>query len=245
MTMDYSVIVPVYNEQACVIPLYDAVTAAMEALRSSYELIVVDDASTDDTVARLKTLIAPSSGLTVASLASHVGKSVAVQAGFDLAQGNILITLDGDLQNDPADIPRFLQKLGEGYDMVCGWRRQRQDSRGKKLVSALAKAVRRLVMHDPIHDVGCWFVVCHRRVIERIHLSHGLHRFFAWLAVQRGFRVGEVEVHHHPRTLGISKYGVWDRLLEGIVDLWRLRTGGMERLMQQPPAYEIREVIRR
>ena len=243
--MDYSVIVPVYNEEECIVPLYHAVTAAMEPRRSSYELIVVDDASTDDTIARLKTLVASSSRLTVVSLASHVGKSVALQAGFDLAQGDILITLDGDLQNDPVDIPLFLQKLGEGYDMVCGWRRHRQDPRGKKLASALAKAVRRLVMRDPIHDVGCWFVVFRRRVIEQIHLSHGLHRFFAWLAAQRGFRVGEVEVHHRPRTFGRSKYGVWDRLLEGIVDLWRLRTGGMERLMRQPPVYEIKEVIRR
>ena len=243
--MDYSVIVPVYNEEACVVPLSHALTAVMGTLRSSYEILVVDDASSDQTVARLTALDVSSAPLTIVSLKSHVGKSVALQAGFDVAQGHIVITLDGDLQNDPADIPALLRKLGEGYDMVCGWRRNRQDPEGKKLASALAGAIRRCVMRDVVHDVGCGLAVFNHRVIQQIRLSRGLHRFFAWLAARRGFRVGEVEVHHHPRAAGVSKYGLWDRLLQGSGDLWRLKTGGMERLMRQPPVYEIKEVIRR
>lgn len=243
--MDYSVIVPVYNEAECLAALCDVLTKVMISLGASYEVIVVDDASTDDTLARLKTLAPAYAELIIVSLKSHRGKSVALQAGFDLARGGVLMTLDGDLQHDPADIPRLLEKLGQGYDMVCGWRRNRQDPFEKQLASALAKAVRRLFMRDPIHDVGCWFVVFKRPVIRQIRLSRGLHRFFAWLAAQRGFRVGEVEVQHHPRSFGVSKYGFWDRLLEGSVDLWRLRTGGLERLMRRPPAYEIKEVTRR
>ena len=219
----YSVVIPVNNEEDTVALLVRALTPVMESLGAGYELIMVDDGSTDRTLPRLRQLAQQTVRLTVLSLGTQQGKGAALQAGMDRVRGEILMMLDGDLQDDPREIPHLLQKLDQGYDVVCGWRFPRRDPFGKKFASFLGNLTRRCLWHDPVHDVGCSLRVFRRAVLSRVEFSDGRHRWFTWLAAREGFRIGEVKVRHHPRQFGHTHYGMWDRLLESCVTLWHLR----------------------
>ncbi|MGH7198617.1 MAG: glycosyltransferase family 2 protein [Candidatus Omnitrophota bacterium] len=219
----YSAVIPVHNEEGSVLPLYERLKTVLDGLGEPYEIIVVDDASTDESLAKLESIRPDSPGLVVLSLKIRSGQSSALQAGFDAARGEILITLDGDLQNDPEDIPKLLEKLKEGYDIVCGWRYDRKDAISKKIASLIANAVRRALFKETIHDVGCSLRVFKRSVLKEIFLSSEDHRFFTAFAAQQGFQIGEVEVRHHPRQHGKSKYGIWTRLIRGILDLIKVK----------------------
>ncbi len=239
----YSVIIPIYNEAQSVESVLDALRAVMDALAQPYEVIVIDDGSTDESLHGLRRAVEDWSSLSVIALRGHWGKEAALQAGFDRAEGEALITMDGDGQNDPEDIPRLLQKLEEGYDLACGWRQERDDPLLKRWASWVANGVRRCLVDEPVHDVGCELRVFRRALLEEVRLSEELHRFFTWAASHRGFRVTELPVRHHTRRFGTSKFGMWGRGLQGCRDLWRLRMHGMEAFLKQAPAYAIDAVF--
>ena len=243
--MDYSVIITVFNEEDSIQPTYAAVRAVMVGLGRPYEIVFIDDGSTDKTLERLRGLQKQGAGdLVVIALAKNTGKAEASQAGFDHARGDIFITIDGDGQEEPSDIPRLLDKLTEGYDVVYGWRWQRQDSFRKKAVSCIAGVVRNILSGNKIHDVGCPLRVCRKKDLKGIRLSKGLHRFFSMIMEKKGFRVTEVKVTHYPRTHGVSKYGTWDRLVEGTADLLRISFTDIDQLMAGERKYRIREIYR-
>lgn len=221
--MKYSAVIPVHNEEASVLPLYNRLKAVLDGLGEPYETLFVDDASTDTSLAKLESLRSAAPQLVILSHKIRGGQSAALQTGFDAARGELIITLDGDLQNDPEDIPKLLKKLKEGYDVVCGWRDGRRDPLLKIIASRIANAVRRAFLREKIHDVGCSLRVFKREVLKKIVLSGEDHRFFTAFAAQYGFRIGETKVRHHPRMHGKSKYGIWRRLTRSLADLYRIR----------------------
>ena len=214
-----SVVVPVYNEQDNVGPLLDALRDALEGLGRPYELIVVDDGSTDATVARLREAIGRVHTLRVVRLRGNFGQTAALAAGFDLARGELIVTMDGDRQNDPADIPRVIDKLKEGYDVASGWRRDRQDSFwSRRLPSQLANALISWITGVHLHDYGCGLKVYRREILRDIALYGEMHRFLPALARWVGASVAEVPVTHWPRRSGVSKYGL-GRTVRVLLDL--------------------------
>ncbi|MFA5411508.1 MAG: glycosyltransferase family 2 protein [Candidatus Omnitrophota bacterium] len=219
---DFSVVVPIYNEEDSIAPLYFSLKRVMDSLKKPYEIIFINDGSQDNTLEALKGLTGESAGLCIIDLNMRRGKSQALQAGFDRAQGKIIITLDGDLQNDPADIPRLLNKMEEGYDVVCGWRRIRRDPWAKKAASDVANYIRRIFFHENLHDVGCALRVYTAASIKGLRLYRQRHRFLTALLKKQGARIGEVEVEHRFRRSGYSKYGTLVRLFSSIPDFCAL-----------------------
>ncbi len=242
--MDYSVITTVYNEQDSIQPTYVAVRETMIRLGRPYEIVFIDDGSTDKTLENLKRLQKNSQDLVIISLLKNVGKAEAMQAGFDHARGDVFITIDGDGQEEPSDIPRLLEKMSEGYDVVYGWRSKRQDSFRKKFVSRAAGVIRNILTGNKIHDVGCPLRVFRKKDLKGVRLSKGLHRFFSMIMEKKGFKVTEVKVTNYPRTRGVSKYGVWDRLVEGTADLFRISFMDIDKLMAGERAYQVKEIYR-
>lgn len=240
----YSVIIPIYNEEESLLPLYYSLKSVMERLKAPYEMIFVDDGSTDRSFEKLKNIAASSASLTVISLNGRCGKSAALQTGFDAAQGEILITLDGDLQNDPEDIPKLLEKMNQGYEIVCGWRVDRKDPFHKKIASKIANRVRTALLQEKIHDVGCGLRVFKKTVLKKIRLWGNQHRFFTALVLRQGFRIGEEKVNHRFRQFGKSKYGIWDRLVEGIADLIRFQFRCPSKPPQRGFDHKIKEIIK-
>jgi len=214
--MVYSVIIPVYNEAENIEQLYRELRDVLDNTSSSYEIIFVDDGSRDRTSSVLNGL----GKIVIITLRKNYGQTAALSAGILHSQGDYLITLDGDLQNNPADIPRLIQKLEEGYDVVCGWRKQRRDTSSKRFVSWGAAVLRRSLIDDGIHDSGCTLRIYRKECFEE--LSFGLygemHRFIPGILKAQGFIVGEVEVNHRQRVAGRSKYS-WIRVLKGFVDM--------------------------
>ncbi len=221
--MKYSAVIPVHNEEESVLPLYKRLKAVLDSLGESYEILFVDDASTDTSLATLEKLRSAAPQLVILPHKTRRGQSAALQTGFDAARGELIITLDGDLQNDPEDIPKLLEKLKEGYDVVCGWRKNRNDPFVRKISSRVANTVRQLLLGETIHDVGCSLRVFKRKVLEKVILGGEDHRFFTAFAAKYGFRVGEVEVRHTPRRYGHSKYDTWKRAWKGCSDLIRIK----------------------
>ena len=214
-----SVVVPVYNEVANAAPLVSGIVAAVRPLDIPFELIVVDDGSSDGTPDVLRELIETNPELVVIRLRRNFGQAPALQAGFDRARGDLIVTLDGDLQNDPRDIPRVLERLRAGADVVSGWRVNRQDAMlVRKIPSSLANRLIRWVTRVPIHDQGCSLKGYRREVIERLDLYSDLHRFITILTMPQRAAIEEIEVRHHPRVAGESKYGL-SRMLTVLVDL--------------------------
>jgi glycosyltransferase involved in cell wall biosynthesis len=242
--MDYSVIIPIYNEEDSAVLVYNSVNEVMSKLGGTYEIIFVDDGSTDSSAQRLGHILNASGSLVIVSLAERVGQSEALQAGFDNAQGDIYVTLDGDGQYEPREIPRLLDKLAEGYDVVCGWRFQRQDPLLKKIASWVACIVRKLTMREKIHDVGCTLRAFRKEVLEKVCLWGGLHRFFSAIMCKRGYRIAEVQVHHYPRKSGVSKYGIAGRLKRGLVDLCRISFVDLDKLMDHEREYKVKQILR-
>jgi glycosyltransferase involved in cell wall biosynthesis len=219
---DVSIVVPVYNEERSLPDLVREITAAMAHVGSSWEVVFVDDGSTDRSREVLRQLAGREGRLRLAAMPRNSGQSAALAAGFRLARGNRVVTLDADLQNDPADIPRVLQAL-DGVAMVSGVRRNRRDDWLRRVSSRIANRVRSRVLDDGVTDVGCSLKAYQAEYLRRIPAFNGYHRFLPALVRMAGGSVREVEVNHRPRVHGTSKYGVGNRLWRGLVDLAGVR----------------------
>jgi len=217
-SIQLSVVVPLLNEAESLFDLYDALDAALAAHDDRSELIFVDDGSTDASFDTLKALRSKDERVKVVRLRANQGKAAALAVGFRESQGEVIITLDADLQDDPKEIPNFLAKLEEGYDLVSGWKARRQDPWTRRTLSAIFNRVTASMTGLRIHDFNCGFKAYRRAVINELRLHGELHRFIPALASWRGFRVAEIEVEHHPRRYGRSKYGM-ERIPRGFFDL--------------------------
>lgn len=209
-----SVVVPLYEEEGNVAELHRRIRESLEKIGKPYEIVFVDDGSTDGTVERCGTL----SPLTLVRLRKNFGQTAAFDAGIKTAKGEVIITMDGDLQNDPADFPALIGKIGEGYDVVSGWRHKRRDPITKKIFSRTANLLRGFLVKDGIHDSGCSLKAYRRECFDGIDLFGEMHRFIPALLQLDGFRVTEVKVSHHPRVNGRTKYN-WKRGIKGFVDM--------------------------
>lgn len=208
-----SIVIPVYNEESSVAELYREITEVFQKLRYDYEIIFIDDGSTDKTLNELKKL----ASVKIISFARNFGKSQALQAGFDEAEGDYIVTLDGDLQDDPNEIPKFIEKLESGFDLVCGWKQKRADSFGKRIASKIANSITRKMTGIDIHDMNCCFKFYKREAIKNLFLYGDMHRYIPSLVSGMGFSVGEVAINHRPRRYGKSKYG-FGRFVSSIFD---------------------------
>ena len=213
-----SVVVPVYNEERSVALLYDELRSALQPLDTPWEAIFVDDGSTDGTFAALTRLHDAETNVRVVRLRRNFGKAAALVAGFDQAAGDTVVTIDGDLQDDPGEIPRLLAKLEEGFDLVTGWKTQRRDSLSRRLLSRIFNRVTSAFSGVRLHDMNCGLKAYRAEVVHGLRLYGELHRFIPVLAHYRGFRIAELPVNHRPREHGRSRYGV-ERYLRGFLDL--------------------------
>ncbi|MBM3974724.1 MAG: glycosyltransferase family 2 protein [Planctomycetes bacterium] len=214
-----SVVVPIYNEEDNVGPLHEALTHALQLYGRSYEIVFVDDGSSDSTRDALRELAAVDSNLRVVMFRRNYGQTAAMAAGFRAARGRTIVSMDGDLQNDPADIGRLVDKLDEGFDVVCGWRRQRQDRAFTRLLpSRIANFLISRVTGTRIHDTGCSLKAYRSWVVRSLHLYSDMHRFLAALGAGIGARITELPVRHHQRRAGMSKYGL-GRVFRVLADL--------------------------
>ena len=213
-----SIVVPVYNEEENVRLLFEKIQAVCEAIGETYEVLFVDDGSQDKTFAVLSELSKQEPQLIVVRFEKNAGQTAAMAAGFEYARGQRIISMDGDLQNDPADIPKLLQKLDEGYDLVCGWRKDRQDKfLTRRVPSIVANWIIGKVTGVPIHDNGCSLKAYRSSVIKQVSLYGEMHRFIPAMSTVVGARIAEIVVTHHPRRFGKSKYGlgrVWRVMLD-------------------------------
>ncbi|MBN1902867.1 glycosyltransferase family 2 protein [Candidatus Sumerlaeota bacterium] len=217
--VDISIIVPFYNEEENVLPLYESIKDVMEETHKSFEMIFVDDGSADGTFHVLSDIAERDSLVRIISFRRNFGQTAAMAAGIDHSSGDIIIPLDGDLQNDPGDIPWLLEKLEEGYDVVSGWRKDRKDSPiSRNLPSLVANKIISLISGVHLHDYGCSLKAYRRDVIQEVRLYGEMHRFIPIYAVWHGAKVAEIEVRHRPRRHGRSKYGI-ERTFKVILDL--------------------------
>lgn len=218
----YSVIIPVFNEQDSLVPLMQGIRETLEPLGKGYEILFVDDGSKDRTPEILERLHLEDSRVGFLRLDDNYGQSTALWAGLRTARGRVMITLDGDLQNDPRDIPLLLEQLGK-YQVATGWRQKRRDPWSKRISTRVANGVRNIFTMDDIRDSACGFKAFHRECLAAIVPFDGMHRFLPTLFRMGGFRVCEVPVPHHPRRHGDSKYNIRNRLFRGLLDLWGVR----------------------
>ena len=209
-----SVIVPVFNESANVEALHREIIEALKHTSLRFEVIFVDDGSTDNTFEELKRL----KPVKIVRLRSRCGQSCALDAGIKAAQGDILVTIDGDGQNDPAAIVGMIDKLNEGFDVVCGWRHQRKDIFLKRFISGGAAFLRRFFVDDGVHDAGCTLRIYRKECFEDLDLYGELHRMIPSLLKWRGFKVAEIKTNHRPRFSGKTKYN-WHRIMNGFLDM--------------------------
>lgn len=220
LMIEYSIIVPVYNEQDCLEGLCCSLSAAMKPLDSTFEIIFVNDGSCDHSADILKKIAATTVRPVIIDLKAHLGKSAALQTGFAHSRGRTIITIDADLQYEPKDIPILLNKKNEGFDVVCGWRYKRYDPWLKIIAANAANYIRRIVFRETIHDVGCSFRVYTREAFGSVGLYRQRHRFITAILRKKMFAIGEVKVNHYPRRMGESKYGVIDRFFSSIQDFF-------------------------
>lgn len=220
--LGYSVVVPVMNEEENVELLYAKLVETFETMGKPYEIIIVDDGSTDKTIEILEKIGSQDKNLKVIKFRRNFGQSAAMGAGFRFSRGNIIIAMDGDLQNDPADIPKLVAKLGEGYDVVSGWRKNRKDKMiVRKLPSRIANRLIQFLTRVQIHDTGCSLKAYKKEIVEKVRVYGELHRFIPALARIEGAKVGEVVVNHHSRKFGKSKYKI-TRTFKVVMDLTTL-----------------------
>ena len=214
-----SVVIPVFNEEENILPLHEKLLAVLKGLGRDYEIIFIDDGSTDDTLNRLRLLCKNQPATKVISFLRNYGQTAALSAGIDFSKGKIIIPMDGDLQNDPEDILHLLQKIEEGYDVVSGWRKDRKDPfLTRRLPSIIANKIISFIGGVHLHDYGCTLKAYKRDILRNIRLYGEMHRFIPIYAKWVGARVAEIPVHHHPRRSGISKYGII-RIFKVILDL--------------------------
>ena len=212
--MDLSIVIPVYNEEKNVALLHQTIRNTLDKTDFKYEIIFVDDGSTDNTFNILNNL----KKVKIIKFRKNFGQTAAMMAGFENSNGKVIVSLDGDLQNDPSDIPKLLDKLNEGYDVVSGWRYNRQDSFGKKAFSKIANSFRQLLVKDPIHDSGCSLRAYKKECFSDLQLHGEMHRYIPAILAWKGFKLDEVKVNHLPRKYGKTKYNMW-RVLKGFMDL--------------------------
>lgn len=218
MEIKYSVVIPIYNEEECVRSLYNLLKEEMEKI-GNYEIIYVDDGSSDKTFSILEKLHKNDDKLKIIKFVRNFGQTQAMSAGFDHSRGKIIITMDADLQNDPRDIPILLKKMNEGYDVVSGWRYDRKDKLGKRLPSKFSNFLVRFLTKVNIHDSGCSLKAYSKESLDSIKLFGEMHRYIPSLISINGFKIGEVKVRHHKREKGKTKYGL-SRLFKGPLDLF-------------------------
>jgi len=213
-----SIVIPLFNEEASLQPLFEELEMVLEALQRPYEVVFVDDGSTDGSFATLQRLhdLDPTH-IRVIRFRRNFGKTAALAVGFKRARGEVIVTMDADLQDDPRELPKLLLKLDEGYDLVAGWRERRQDPPSKTLPSRVFNSVVALLTGIKLHDFNCGFKAYHVQVVRELKLYGDLHRFIPVLAYWQGFSVAEVPVVHRPRRFGQSKYG-WPRMMRGFFD---------------------------
>ena len=229
---DLSIVVPLFNEEESLPLLVEKLLLALRPLGRSFELVLVDDGSSDRTAEVLRQQTAGAPELVAVLLRRNYGQTAAMAAGFDASRGRLIVTLDGDLQNDPADIPMLLERLEQGYDLVSGWRHQRQDHAVSRLLpSKIANALIARVTGVRLHDYGCSLKAYRRELVEDMNLYGELHRFLPALAFIEGARIAEVKVNHNARQFGQSKYGI-DRTFRVLMDLFTVWF--MKRFLTRP-----------
>jgi len=222
--MKVSIIVPVYNEEDSLELLYDAVEKSTKTMDMDWELILIDDGSRDNSITKIKNIVKEhSDNVSAVILRRNFGQTAAIAAGIDHSEGKIIVLLDADLQNDPADIPNMVKKLGEGYDLVSGWRYQRQDKfLTRTLPSRIANALISAVTGVKLHDYGCTLKAYRREVLTGFRLYGEMHRFIPVYANSVGAKIVEIKVHHHARKFGKAKYGL-ERTFKVILDLFTVK----------------------
>ena len=220
--LEISIVIPVFDEEENVEPLYESLRVALRDLGRSFEIVFVDDGSRDGTYGRLAEIADTDEDVRLVRLRRNFGQTAALAAGFDHARGDIVIPMDGDRQNDPADIARLVGKIDEGYDVVSGWRRDRKDPLGRRLPSRMANWLIGRVTGVRLHDYGCTLKAYRADVMRELRLYGELHRFLPALAHQAGARITEIPVNHHPRVAGKSKYGI-GRTFKVLLDLMTVK----------------------
>lgn len=213
-----SVVIPARNEEGSIPKLYSETTATLKNLKSPYEIIFVDDGSTDKTFKILEDINRKDKNVRVLKLRGGFGKSIALATGFRFASGKIIITMDADLQDNPKEIPHFLKKINEGYDLVSGWKKKRYDPLSKIIPSKLGNFVTRLLTGIKIHDLNCGFKAYKKEVTENVNLYGELYKYIPVLAEKQNFKVTEIIISHRLRTYGKSKFG-WERNIKGFLDM--------------------------
>ncbi len=217
--MKISVVIPIYNEEENLPLLYEELTGVMKSLACSYEILFVDDGSSDTSLTILQSLQESDPRVVVVQFRRNFGQTAAMSAGFDYSSGDVIITMDGDLQNDPSDIPRFLEKIEEGYDVVTGWRHERKDKfLSRRLPSIIANKIISWTTGVALHDYGCTLKAFRREVIKNIRLYGEMHRFIPAIASGMGISFTEIKVNHRARRFGTSKYGI-SRTIRVVLDL--------------------------
>ena len=222
LTLDLTVIIPVYNEEGNVVPLVEELAPVLDGLNKSYEIIFVDDGSTDSTYLRLCEVQSRHSKIRLIKFDRNYAKTAALIAGWEEARGKIIVIMDGDLQNDPRDIPRMIEPI-PAYDLVCGYRTHRNDSWLRRLQSAVANRVRNWVIRDGIRDGGCALQALRHEALHTQKFYRGLHRFLPAMFMLDGYKVTQVPVNHRPRRHGRAKFNLRNRIVRTFDDLMAVR----------------------
>lgn len=216
---ELSIVIPAYNEEKNVRLLYQKLMDVFSRMETSYEIIYIDDGSTDNTFFELEALYEKDkNNVKVIKFRRNFGQTAALDAGFKAAKGKVIVSMDADLQNDPADIPKLLAKIKEGYDVVCGWRKNRKDPLFKRLISRGANFLRSIIINDKIHDSGCTLKAFKKECFATIDLYGEIHRFIPALLELQGFKITEIVVNHKERIYGSSKYNL-RRIMKGFLDI--------------------------
>lgn len=213
-----SFVIPAKDEEKSIKPLYQEIVKVVKKLGKSYEIIFIDDGSDDKTFEILTAIHKKDRRVKVIKLRGNFGKSIALQLGFEEARGEIVVTLDADLQDDPREIPRFLKELDKGYDLVVGWKKKRHDPLTKTLPSKLGNLLTRVLTGIKIHDLNCGFKAYRNEVTQNLNLYGELYKYIPILAIKQNFKISEIAVKHKPRKYGKSKFG-WERNTKGFLDL--------------------------
>ncbi len=220
MSHSISIVLPVYNEEGNIFPLFEEIKNVMTKIGNTWEIIYVDDASTDFSTKKIRELMQDNNNVKILEFVKNCGQSAAFCAGFQEAQNELIITMDADMQNDPADIPKMLELFDKGNDMVIGWRHQRKDTSSKRLASKIGNAFRKSLTQDNVHDTGCSLKIMRASMAKRLPLQFkGMHRFLVSLMQMEGAKIAEIPVNHRDRYTGVSKYNTWTRGISASQDL--------------------------